>query len=351
MQLKKIRQEIDILDSKIIKLLNDRMEQAILARKLKNEIEDPEREKEILESLRSNSLGLISPEFCEELFVKIIAESKRLQKVSSQVIGFQGEHGAYSEVAAHIWDKELIPIPCPDFVDVFNNVESGLFDFGIVPVENTLGGVIGQVNDLIINTKLFVYGAVELLVSHCLMTLPGADHRDIRTVYSHPQALAQCKYFLARNKLEAVSYYDTAGAARMLSEKRLKGTAAIASQLAGQLYNLEILRENIEDLDNNHTRFVVISKKPFEGEGNKCSILFSTAHKAGTLFSVLELFAKGNINLSRIESIPSKPGNYVFFLDFIGSLQDERVQNVLEGVKAITSDMRMMGCYNEIKSD
>jgi len=121
--------------------------------------------------------------------------------------------------------------------------------------------------------------------------------------------------------------------------------------LAGQLYNLEILRENIEDLDNNHTRFVVISKKPFEGEGNKCSILFSTAHKAGTLFSVLELFAKGNINLSRIESIPSKPGNYVFFLDFIGSLQDERVQNVLEGVKAITSDMRMMGCYNEIKSD
>ncbi|MCK4295477.1 MAG: bifunctional chorismate mutase/prephenate dehydratase [Candidatus Marinimicrobia bacterium] len=349
MDLEDIRNQINIIDSKILKLLNDRMEQAIIARKFKTEIEDIEREKEILYRIK-NSLGqLISANFCEKLFVDIINESKRLQKKGYKVIGFQGEHGAYSEVASKIWNKDLVSAPCKDFSKVFEGVKSGLFDYGIVPVENTLGGVVGQVNDLIINTDLYVVGAIDFPVNHCLLTVPDADYREIRSVYSHPQALAQCRQFLKRNKLQPISHYDTAGAARMISEKNLRSSAVIASKMSADLYNLEIIKENIEDLEINNTRFLILSKEKFEGVGNKCSIIFSTEHKSGTLFSVLEVFAKANINLTRIESIPKQPGTYAFFLDFIGSDKDEKVIKAIDKVSQITKELRFMGCYNERK--
>jgi len=349
MDLDEIRKDINFLDSKIMNLLNDRMGLALLSKKFKSQIEDSKREKEVLDRIRRNATGLIDAEFFEKIYIEIIRKSKALQQKDYELIAFQGEHGAYSEVASKEWNSNLIPIPCIEFADVLEGVTSGLYSYGIVPVENTLGGVVGKVNELLINTELNVVGAIELPIHLCLLALPGTDYREIRTVHSHPMVLAQCRHFLARNRLDSVPYYDTAGAAKMLAEKRPKSTAAIASKLSAELYNLDIIKEDIEDLDRNMTRFLVLSKERSHEDGNKCSVIFSTEHKAGTLFRVLEVFARKNINLTRIESIPHEPGNYAFFLDFMGSNKDEKVIGALDEVKEITSNFKMMGCYKERK--
>ncbi|MCD6264390.1 MAG: bifunctional chorismate mutase/prephenate dehydratase [Deltaproteobacteria bacterium] len=349
MDLDEIRKDINFLDSKIMNLLNDRMGLALMSKKFKSQIEDSKREKEVLDRIRRNATGLIDAEFFEKIYIEIIRKSKALQQKDYELIAFQGEHGAYSEVASKEWNSNLIPIPCIEFADVLEGVTSGLYSYGIVPVENTLGGVVGKVNELLINTELNVVGAIELPIHLCLLALPGTDYREIRTVHSHPMVLAQCRHFLARNRLDSVPYYDTAGAAKMLAEKRPKSTAAIASKLSAELYNLDIIKEDIEDLDRNMTRFLVLSKERSHEDGNKCSVIFSTEHKAGTLFRVLEVFARKNLNLTRIESIPHEPGNYAFFLDFIGSNKDEKVIGALDEVKEITSNFKMMGCYKERK--
>jgi len=349
MSLKKIRGNIDLLDSQILQLLDNRMELVLIAKKFKTEIEDNEREKEVLDRTRKNSTGLVHAEFIEKIYVEIIRESKNLQQNDFELIAFQGEHGAYGEVASREWNGDLVPFPCGEFAEVFEGVQSELYEYGIVPVENSLGGAVAQVNQLLINTDLNVVGAVELPIHLCLLALPGTDHREIRSVYSHPQALSQCRQFLARNKLDPVQYNDTAGAAKMLAENGPKRAAAIASKLSAKLYNLEIIKENVEDLDRNMTRFLVLSKEENREGGNKCSIVFSTEHKAGTLFSVLEVFASKNINLTRIESIPSEPGNYAFFLDFEGSIKNDRIVAALKEAKGITTSFKLMGCYRERK--
>lgn len=349
MGLKEIRKKIDLLDSRILKLLGDRMGLALMAKKYKPQIEDKQREAELLDRITKKSTGLVHAEFIEKVYTDIIEESKKLQEEDCKLIAFQGEHGAYSEVAAREWDSSFIPVPCREFAHVFEGVESGLYDYGIIPVENTLGGVVVQVNELTINTALNVVGAVELPIHLCLLALPGTDHREIRTVYSHSQALTQCRQFLVRNRLEAVQYYDTAGAAKMLSETAPKTSAAVGSKLSAELYGLEIIKENIEDLDKNMTRFLVFSKEESSEEGEKCSVIFSTEHKAGTLFRVLQVFAEESINLTRIESIPKGAGDYVFFLDFVGSNKDDKVAEAISQVKEITTSFRLMGCYKERK--
>lgn len=349
MNLDEIRIKLDKVDFEILKLLNSRMELALMTRKFKQDITDSKREEDVLDNIKKNSRGLIAPDFCEKLYLEIISESKKLQNRDFKLIAFQGEHGAFSEVASKEWDRDLVPMPCNEFAEIFEGVKSGLYDFGIVPVENTLGGVVDQVNELLIETDMFIVGAVELPIRHCLLAIPGTDHREIRVVYSHRQALAQCRNFLSRNNLEPIPYYDTAGAAKMVSEKILKASAVIASKFAAEYYNLEIIKENIEDHHINTTRFLVLSSAAVQGKGEKCSILFSTEHKAGTLFNVLEVFAKRQINLTRIESVPHKPLNYVFFLDFIGSDKDENVIEALNKVKSITINFKLMGCYKELK--
>lgn len=349
MGLKEIREKIDLLDSRILRTMNDRMELALMTKKFKSDIEDSEREKEILNRIRSNSTSLIDAGFIEKIYNEILKESKNLQQKDHKLVAFRGEHGAYGEVASRAWNSHYVPVPCNEFSDVFEGVKSGLYDYGIVPVENSLGGIVGQVNELLINTDLFVAGAVELPIYLCLLALPGTDHREIRSVYSHSQALAQCRNFLARNRLDPVQYYDTAGAAKMLVEETPKSSAVIASKLAAEIYHLESIKEDIDDFERNITRFIVLSKEENREDGDKCSIIFSTEHRAGTLFGVLEVFAKENINLTRIGSIPGGMGSYAFFLDFIGSNRDEHVVRALEKVKKITSNFRLMGCYKERK--
>lgn len=347
MELDELRKRIDGIDSEILKLLSRRMEFALRTRKMKTGVEDADREKEVLEAAARHAKGLIRPEFSQKVFRDIIAESKALQNGSPKLVGFQGEHGAYSEVAVRAFDTSWVPIPTLEFLDVFEGVAKNQFDYGVVPVENSLEGAVTAVNDLLVETDLKIVGEIKVPVHHCLLALPETDYRDIKVVYSHPQALAQCRGFIARNKLEPRPYYDTAGAAMMLSNERPKAAAAIASRLCAEIYDLEVLKENIEDHESNNTRFVVLAKEGSREKGDKCSIIFSTAHKAGALYEVLKLFSQAGVNLTRIESRPIRKdvGKFAFLLDFEGSIGDSEVATVLEKVQKETMMYKFLGCY------
>ncbi len=351
MKIEDLRKKLSKIDYQLIKLLDARMELVLKLRRLKKNTTEAIEEMNLAGDLQKLSQGLIDPEFYRKFYQEVLTEGKRILDSDYKLIAFQGEHGAYSEVAARVWDDSLIPIPCTEFTEIFEELEAGIYDYGIVPVENNTGGVVNKVNQLILNTKLYVVGAVELHIHHCLLAPQGCDYRELHAVYSHTQALEQCRQFLARNKLQPIPYYDTAGAAKMLAEDPPPSSAAIASKLAAELYNLEIIKENIEDFDQNITRFLVFSRQPNKEKGQKCSIVFSTAHKAGTLFRVLEVFAKRKINLTRIESLPNLQGSFAFFLDFEGDQHDSKIKEALEEAKKLTTDFRLMGCYNEKKAE
>ncbi|MGW8180852.1 MAG: prephenate dehydratase, partial [bacterium] len=257
------------------------------------------------------------------------------------------ERGSFSEVAARMFDPDLIYISCGEYGETLEAVESGVLDLGIVPVEHTLGGAVTEVNDALIKTDLVIVGEIRLPVSYCLLVLPDTDSREVRVIYSHRQALAQCQGYLARENLDSRPYYDSAAAARMLVKERPEGSGVIASRFAAEYFNLEILDSGIEDHPENISRFLVLSKEASPVPGDKCSIIFVGEHRAGALFRVLKEFADAEINLTRIESLPSRtlPGNYVFFLDFQGSVQDEAVQVVLRRVEKMSLVYKFLGCY------
>jgi len=347
MKLEEIRNRIDKIDRELLVILQERMGLALRTKKFKQTVSDPEREQNVLDQIERMNLDLIEGSFSRQLLQTIITESKRLQKEDRPLVAFQGEHGAYGEVAA----RKLVPggayIPCMEFADVFRGVEKGHLDLGVVPVENSLEGAVTQVNDLLTTTQLKVIGETNLPVNHCLLATEATDYREIRLVYSHPQALAQCRGFLTRNKLEPRPFYDTAGAAKMLARENPKATAAIASALSADLYNLEIIKEKIEDGSSNSTRFLLLSREAYSGSGEKTSIIFATPHKAGSLYSVLRLFAEAHINLTRIASMPlrSQPNNYSFFLDFEGSESDKIIAGVLAKMEKLTISLTRLGTY------
>lgn len=347
MKLDELRSRIDNVDRELLVLLQERMGLAIQAKKFKTNVADPKREEMVLARAERMNLALVESSFARQLLRTIIEESKRLQNQERQLVAFQGEHGAYGEVASRRLVHGGAYIPCLEFVDVFRGVQEGNFDLGVVPVENSLEGAVTQVNDLLTSTDLKVIGEVKVPVNHCLLAPRDTHLSEIRVVYSHPQALGQCNRFLLQNKIEARPYYDTAGAAKMLARENPRAAGAIASALCSELYDLEIVKQGIEDGAANHTRFLLLSKHAFTGKGEKTSIIFATAHEAGQLFKVMRLFAEANINVTRIASMPlrSDPGNYSFFMDFEGGLDDPTIKEVLAQVEKSAGSYRCLGSY------
>ncbi|MHB8095159.1 MAG: bifunctional chorismate mutase/prephenate dehydratase [Candidatus Aminicenantales bacterium] len=351
MELKKIRKRIDRIDHELLGLLTERMELALRSRKFKEEIRDEARETSVLDrALRySRASDALPEEFAEKLYSSILDESRKLQVAGSRLIGFQGEHGAYSEAAARLYDPSLITIPCQEFEDVFENVESGALDLGIIPVENSLAGQVVQVTPLLVKTPLKIAGGLKFQVNHCLMKLPETDHRDIRKVYSHPQALSQCRNFLSRHQLEGIPYFDTAGAARMLAVERPPMAGVIAGANCADIYGLEVLKQNVQDARANVTRFILLSREEKTEGANTCSIIFSLPHKAGALYNILRIFAEKGLNLTRIESFPNRDGlgSFSFFLDFQSENVLEISPGILETLKEHTVMLKPLGCYRE----
>ncbi|MEE4263403.1 MAG: prephenate dehydratase [Desulfobacteraceae bacterium] len=348
-----ISSKISKIDRELLVLLQERMGLALRSKKFQEAGDNAQNEENVMERADRMNLDLIKSPFSRQLLKTIIDESKRLQGEDRRLVAFQGEHGAYGEVAS----RKLVPtgayIPCLEFIDVFRGVEEGHFDLGVVPVENSLEGAVTQVNDLLTTTDLKVIGEVKVAVNHCLLATEATDYREIRVVYSHPQALAQCREFLMRNKLEPRPYYDTAGAAKMLARENPKAAGAIASALCSELYDLEIIKEGIEDGPSNSTRFLLLAREASADKTDKTSIIFAVAHEAGQLYNVLRLFAEAEINLTRISSMPlrSDPSNYSFFLDFEGSEQDAKVKEVVERMGQMTISLKNLGSYPAYKGE
>lgn len=297
--------------------------------------------------LKKTQKEIFGDDFLLSIDKQVNIELLRIIDKKEKLLRFQGEHGAYGELASYNFSTDYYAIPCQKFGDIVEGVQNSIFSAGLLPVENSIEGPVNEVNDLLICSDLKIIGEVYQSIEHCLLTIKETNYREIKHVYSHPQALAQCRGFILRNQLEAFHYYDTAGAARMLFKDRPAASAAIASKLCAELYDLEIIKENITDKIRNFTRFLVVAKKMNEMKGNKSSIIFAVKHKAGALCSILELFKKAKINLTRIESRPFKdnPGNYVFFVDFNGFDQDDEVKQILKEVKVKTLFYKFLGCY------
>jgi chorismate mutase/prephenate dehydratase len=268
-------------------------------------------------------------------------------------VAFQGELGAYSESAVYSFFGESVEVkPCESFADVFESVKTGGVEYGVVPIENSIEGSVNRTYDLFLEYDLKVCGEVVLRISHCLIAHQGTKLDQIKTVYSHPQALAQCRKFLEEHKLEAISTFDTAGSVKMIKEERLMNSAAIASGRAAEIYNMTILAREIEDIKNNSTRFFVLRKQdsPYSGQ-DKTSIIFATKSIPGALYQVLKEFADRNINLTKIESRPTKrtPWEYHFYLDFQGHRTEKQCLDALEAIKDKTIFVKILGSYKQAK--
>ncbi len=355
MSLDELREKIDGVDSEILKLIARRQE---LASKIGEEkaaknlpVTDADREKAVLEKVRRLAGELnLSGEGIENLYRELI---KLAKSVEGTVAAFQGEVGAYSEEATILFFGPAMKTRAYEsFDDVFKAVEKGEVAYGVVPVENSLEGSVSRNYDLLLDSNLMVSGEVSIRVSHCLIANPGVKIENIKRVYSHPQALGQSRAYIQRLGFEAIATYNTAGSVKMIKEKKIMDGAAIASARAAKIYGLNILASEIEDNPENYTRFLVLSKNDASPTGNdKTSIVFSVKHRPGSLYDSLYEFARRNLNLTKIESRPTrkKAWEYNFYLDFEGHREDAGAKEALRALEDRALFIKVLGSYPKAK--
>jgi len=267
-------------------------------------------------------------------------------------VTYQGETGAYSEMAVYkFFGNKAEPIPCKDFKDVFETVKTHTVPHGVVPIENSIEGSVNQNYDLFLTYDLKVCGEVAVKLAHVLSVNPQTTFEDIKTVYSHPQALGQCRNYLEKHKWEIISAYDTAGSVKIVKEKQLLNAAAIASEKAADLYNMKIVARDIADNPTNYTRFLILAHEDATPTGDdKTSIIFSAKHAPGTLYNALGEFASRNINLTRIESRPTKTTawQYNFYLDFEGHKTEKRCTEAIQALEKYATFIKILGSYPRV---
>jgi chorismate mutase/prephenate dehydratase len=267
-------------------------------------------------------------------------------------VTYQGETGAYSEMAVYkFFGSKVEPVPCKDFREVFESVKTAVVPNGVVPIENSIEGSVNQNYDLFLAYDLKVCGEVAIKLAHVLIANPQTKFEEIQSVYSHPQALGQCRSYLEKHKWEIIPAYDTAGSVKIIKEKQLLNAAAIASEKAADLYGMKIVARDIADNPSNYTRFLVLSHEDAAPTGDdKTSIIFSAKHAPGTLYHALGEFASRNINLTRIESRPTKTTawQYNFYLDFEGHRTEKRCAEALEALEKYATFVKILGSYPRV---
>ncbi len=264
------------------------------------------------------------------------------------MIAFQGVKGAYSEDAVFSWNPDASTMECAEFVDLFDAVRSGRADLGMLPVENSIEGSVTAANDLLFRSELKVVGEVMVHIRHCLIGHPEAGIDDIRRVYSHPQALAQCRDLLTSHpEWQKVPAFDTAGSVRMVKERGMRGEAAISSRRAASTYGMKVLLEDVQSVKNNITRFFVLSRVASSEKGNKTALAFTTKNRPGALFECLKAFATHDVNITKLESRPwhGRTWEYVFYLDLDGDAREGKVAEALSVLRESASCVRIFGSF------
>ncbi len=262
-------------------------------------------------------------------------------------LAYQGEPGAYSEAAALVYGgAHAETLPCKSFDEVFEAVVKRKATHGVVPLENSIGGTIHRNYDLLLEHELSITGEVELDVIHCLQALPGTKLEDVTVVYSHPQALAQCERYLRDLGVAVEAVYDTAGGAKLVSEQKLTGAAALASRRAAEVFGLEVLQEAVQDYEFNITRFAIIGGAPSPA-GDKTTIVFSLPSTPGALFKALSVFALRDINLTKLESRPLRgsPWEYLFYVEVEARRDDLQCARALTHLAEFAKWTRVLGTY------
>ncbi len=355
MSLDDLRRKIDEIDDRIVELIGERIKTAKKighGKKKQNKlIEDRERELKVLEHIRKLAHQKnVSQHDIENIYRPIMDACKRIQ---GTVVAFQGKPGAYSEEAAlRFFGASTQGQSQESLEEVFRVVAAGEAPFGIVPIENSLEGSITRVYDLLLDSPLMICGEINLRISHCLIALPRAGLDTIRRVYSHPQALGQCRNFLKHLNCELIPTADTAGSVKMIKDLGLSDSAAIASARAAEIYSMKIIARELEDNPHNFTRFLIMSREDSPPSGNdKTSIVFSLKHEPGALYDSLKIFADRNINLTKLESRPTrqKPWEYNFYLEFTGHRQDKEALDALQKLEETSIFVKVLGSYPKAK--
>lgn len=317
---------------------------------IENQIEKLiDKRKEILSELKTDNGKSVMTDGNNIISVANFKCVEGLEVNDDTVVCYQGVPGAYSHQAMlKFFGREIKNINVPDFRDVISAVKNGKASYGILPIENSSAGFVNGIYDMLGNSDMTIVGEEEIPVAHALLGVPGSDISQIKTVYSHAQGLMQCKKYLDKKPWKKCSVANTAVAAVKVMDEKDMTQAAIASELAAELYGLEILAHKIVDNDNNTTRFIIISKeKMFNKTAKNISICFSLPDESGTLYNILGHINLNGINMTSIESRPlvGRKWEYSFFVTMEGNLLDVRTQNALQGIKNDSSDFKIIGTY------
>lgn len=349
MSLEELRKKIDKVDSKLIELLNERAQIVIEVGKFKSKnagpIYSPAREKEILNKITKANKGPLPDKTLQAIWRELMSGSFFLERALR--IAYLGPRGSFSHTAAMLKFGQSVEYEAvTDIRSIFDEVSKAHSDLGVVPIENSAGGGVGETLDAFIDSDVLICAEVYMAIHHNL--LANCSLAEIEKVYSKPEVFAQCHGWLSSTfkETKTVSVASSARAAQMAAEE--KGTAAIGSKVAAELYGLKVVCENIEDIANNVTRFLVISKVDAKPTGDdKTALLFSTAHKAGALVDVLDAFRNHGLNLTNIESRPGRKREweYYFFVDFVGHKDDENVKNVLNESRRHCLQLSVLGSF------
>ena len=375
MDLLELRNQLDDIDEKIVKLYEERMEicSRVADYKIKTgkKVFDKTREEEKLRKVKSLTHNEFNAYGVQELFEQIMSMSRKLQynklaeagsvgrlpfievdklDVEKARVVFQGAEGAYSQMAMLKYFGEQVNCFHVDtFRDAMCAIEEGSADFAVLPIENSTAGIVNEIYDLLVEFENYIVGEQIIKIEHCLMGLPGTDFEQIRTVYSHPQSLMQsARYLNEHDTWRQISMQNNAFAARKVSQDGDKSQVAIASEQAAKIYGLDILERGVNQSETNSTRFIIVTnQKIFLKDANKVSICLEVSHESGSLYHMLSHFIYNNLNMTKIDSRPIEERNweYRFFIDFEGNLADSAVKNALRGLRDESRSMKILGNY------
>ena len=350
MQITKIREKIDQLDKHIVELINDRacLIQKIggFKKKTGQSAYVPEREKEVYKKVAGYNQGPVPAELLKNVYREIMSISLALEK--SVAISYLGPAATFTQLAAmKKFGSSVNYVECLSITEIFNEVEKGNTDFGVVPIENSFEGAVNHTLDMFIDSELKICSEIYLKISHFLLS-KTKDIKKIKRVYSNPQVFGQCRMWLEKNmpSAELAEVSSTARAAQIAAGE--KGAGCIASKMAKDIYKLSIIASAIEDAPTNITRFLVVGKTLAKPTGDdKTSVMLSIKDKVGALHTVLMPFKKHNINLTKIESRPSKKKawDYYFFIDLEGHCKDSKVNKTLDELNKAASNFKILGSY------